>query len=70
MYIHSIYQLYLVIGICMNTTILIKRKTRNELRDIGSKGQTYDQLITELIRLKKNAANLPKPNINDPSHHN
>jgi hypothetical protein len=38
------------------TTILIKRKTKKELKDIGAKGQTYDQLITELIKLKKDSA--------------
>ena len=56
----SLYQLYLPIAIRMNTTINKKRKTRNDLRDIGSKGQTYDQLISELIKLKKNTMSLPK----------
>ena len=50
---------------CVNTTILIKRRTRNELRDIGSKGQTYDQLIAELVKLKKNSANLQRPLSNE-----
>lgn len=44
----------------MSTTILLKRKTRNELRDIGSKGQTYDELINELIKLKRNTVSVPK----------
>lgn len=30
-------------------TILLETKTRNELRALGRKGQTYDQLILELI---------------------
>jgi hypothetical protein len=38
----------------MTTTIIVKTKTRNELKQIGLKGQTYDQVINELIRLKRN----------------
>ena len=68
----SLYQLYLRIAIRMNTTIILKRKTRNDLRDIGSKGQTYDQLISELIKLKKNTMSLPKtivePDMNSVLH--
>ena len=44
----------------MNTTTLIKTKTRNKLKDIASKSQTYDQLLTELIKLKKNTENRSK----------
>ena len=38
-----------------------KTKTRNELKYIGLKGQTYDQLISELIKLKKDVVSVPKP---------
>lgn len=31
------------------STILIKNKTRDLLKQIGRKGQTYDELINELI---------------------
>ncbi len=34
-------------------TILIKNRTRDRLRQIGGKGQTYDQLINELIDTRK-----------------
>jgi hypothetical protein len=43
------------------TTILLKRKTRDELKVMGSKGQTYDQLIRELIKLKKAVTSVPNP---------
>ena len=33
----------------MKTTILVKRETRERLRQLGRKSQTYDQLISELI---------------------
>ncbi|HEY7078838.1 MAG TPA: hypothetical protein VH500_03990 [Nitrososphaeraceae archaeon] len=49
----------------MNTTILLKRKTRNELREMGAKGQTYDELISELIKFKKNTTVIPHPMIED-----
>jgi hypothetical protein len=35
------------------TTILVETTTREKLRQIGRKNQTYDQLINELIRAKK-----------------
>jgi hypothetical protein len=38
----------------MNTTIVVRTKTRDELKQMGLKGQTYDQVINELIRLKRN----------------
>jgi hypothetical protein len=31
-------------------TILLQTKTRDELKALGRKGQTYDQLIVELIK--------------------
>ncbi|MGH9980614.1 MAG: hypothetical protein ACRD6U_03555 [Nitrososphaeraceae archaeon] len=36
------------------TSIIIENSTRNELRKIGRKEQTYDQLIRELIEIKQN----------------
>jgi hypothetical protein len=35
------------------TTILLETSTREELRRIGRKDQTYDDLINELIELKR-----------------
>ena len=34
------------------TTILVEKKTRDRLRKIGFKGQTYDQVISELLKGK------------------
>jgi hypothetical protein len=34
------------------TTILVESETRERLRRIGRKNQTYDQLINELIKTK------------------
>jgi hypothetical protein len=36
------------------TSIIVENSTRNELRRIGRKEQTYDQLIKELIEIKQN----------------
>lgn len=35
------------------TTILIESTTRERLREIGRKSQTYDKLINDLIDTKK-----------------
>lgn len=35
------------------TTIQIRKNTRDELKKIGRKGQTYDELITKLLRVAK-----------------
>jgi hypothetical protein len=35
------------------STILIESKTRENLKQLGMKGQTYDQLINELITKTK-----------------
>jgi hypothetical protein len=35
------------------TSIIVKKTTREHLRDIGKKHQTYDELINELIKLKE-----------------
>jgi hypothetical protein len=36
------------------TSIIVENSTRNELRRIGRKEQTYDQVINELIKIKQN----------------
>ena len=36
------------------TSIIVENSTRNELRKIGRKEQTYDQVIKELIEIKQN----------------
>ena len=36
------------------TSIIVENSTRNELRKIGRKEQTYDQLLKELIEIKQN----------------
>jgi hypothetical protein len=36
------------------TTILVESTTRERLRQIGRKNQTYDELINELIEIKSN----------------
>jgi hypothetical protein len=35
------------------TTILVESTTREHLKQLGIKGQTYDELITQLIELKR-----------------
>ncbi|MGC8562708.1 MAG: DUF7557 family protein [Thermoplasmata archaeon] len=35
------------------TTIQIKKTTRDELKRIGRKGQSYDDLITKLLEIAK-----------------
>jgi hypothetical protein len=42
----------------MHGTILIKNSTRERLKQLGIKGQTYDQLINQLIDLKGKNSNL------------
>ena len=36
----------------MNASILIDNNTRDLLKNLGKKGQTYDQVIRELIQEK------------------
>ena len=42
------------------TTILIETKTRQQLKEIGRKGQTYDQVLRELIAKKNIIQHLPE----------
>ena len=35
----------------VKTTILVEKKTRKKLRDIGLKGETYDEIIAKVLRL-------------------
>lgn len=34
------------------TTINVSQETRNKLKDCGKKGQTYDEVINELLQLR------------------
>jgi predicted CopG family antitoxin len=40
------------------TTIVIKKETRNALKKIGLKGETYDEIILKLIKAGKRRPNL------------
>lgn len=43
------------------TTIVISKETRYKLRNLGRKQQTYDEIISELIRkTKKSSVNSAK----------
>jgi len=35
------------------TTIQVSKETREELKALGSKGETYDEIIRKLIKHKK-----------------
>lgn len=35
------------------TTIALSKETRNELRTLGCKGETYDEIISGLVELAK-----------------
>lgn len=35
------------------TTIAIETRTREQLKEIGRKGETYDKVISELVELAK-----------------
>lgn len=37
----------------LNTTLLVKKETRQLLRKLGKKGQTYDEVIAELAKEKE-----------------
>ena len=38
------------------TTIQVTRDTREELKALGSKGETYDEIIKRLIKIKEECA--------------
>jgi len=38
----------------MDTTILVYKKTRERLRKIGGKGETYDDIINRLLDKVRN----------------
>jgi hypothetical protein len=40
----------------LDSTIAISRNTRDMLKQLGHKGETYDQLIKNLIKLKGNVS--------------
>ncbi len=50
----------------MSSTIFIKTSTRERLKHIGTKGQTYDELINQLVDVK-NAFKHSTP-ISTPTH--
>lgn len=54
MYEYVVYKCYNFVIITMSdrTTILIQHVTRERLKTIGKKGQTYDDVINELIKLQ------------------
>ena len=35
------------------TTIIVNKETREQLKTIGSKGETYDKIISQLIELAR-----------------
>jgi predicted CopG family antitoxin len=35
------------------TTILVRDETRERVKEIGKKGQSYDELINQLLEIKK-----------------
>ena len=41
------------------TTIPVKKRTRDILKDIGKKSETYDDIILRLIELQKKEADKP-----------
>jgi TnpA family transposase len=40
--------------VMVKSTILVQNRTRERLKHIGEKGQTYDDLINQLIDMKVN----------------
>jgi hypothetical protein len=41
----------------MKTTVLVESRTRNELKRIGHKGDSYDEIIMGLIESSKKSKN-------------
>ena len=39
------------------TTIQISRETREELKELGKKGETYDEIIRKLLKTAKECEN-------------
>ena len=37
----------------MNTTISISKETRDKIRELGSKGQSYDEIVLNLYKSAK-----------------
>ncbi|MBU0536230.1 MAG: hypothetical protein KKE20_04655 [Nanoarchaeota archaeon] len=37
----------------MNTTIAISSSTRDQIREFGSKGETYDEILARLLKSSK-----------------
>ncbi|HEY7569801.1 MAG TPA: hypothetical protein VH796_00405 [Nitrososphaeraceae archaeon] len=53
------------VGKMAKVTILLETKTRDELKALGRKGQTYDQLIVELIKEHRHHQHHQQPKLND-----
>lgn len=51
----------------MTALILIKNNTREILKNLGKKGQTYDQVIRELIETKHKLDSTESKSFRDPS---
>jgi hypothetical protein len=45
----------------VKTTILVGKKTRKKLRDLGLKGETYDEIIAKLLSKDSPDPSLLKP---------
>ena len=43
----------IIMVIIMNTTISISEETRDEIREFGSKGETYDEILERLLKSAK-----------------
>jgi hypothetical protein len=44
------------------TTVKLSKKTRDRLAELGSKGETYEEIIQRLIEFyKKNSKRMPSP---------
>ncbi len=42
-----------IITITLDTTVALRRETQQLLKDIGRKGETYDDIINRLYRLAR-----------------
>lgn len=49
-FICSVYVVYMMGQLTIDTTIRIKRETKKLLEDLGRKGQSFDEIVRELAR--------------------
>jgi hypothetical protein len=59
--------MYTFIDVYMSSTIFIKTATRERLKHIGIKGQTYDDLINQLVDMKDASQRSTSVNRSDPT---